>query len=232
VSKSHVALENDNPSKARKPTKLLAVVGSFSLLLCRDSGPNDCTLKYDIALVECQGLDFQFETKAEGDLSITFTVQSIHMFDLGQLGRNQLSKSDYFETASVVLTGYCPLEGKQLADEQIGLDSQLVAKIEREGDVAHVTKVTLVVCNLRIVPLIGLLRDLTHFFRCEWSKSEINRKADPAEISSTIVSANENETDRSIKNEEFQFRFVLHYPQVVVLANEGDHHCRALILRG
>ena len=206
--------------------KLTVQVGSLSILLRRDSRLNDTLLIYDILLVKCQCLDLHCEMKEDGNQSLSFTAQSIYAFDLGQRGRTQLPNAENLEAVCVVVTGYCPPEGKKQTNDLVRLDSQLVAKIDKES---NVTKVALVISNLRIVPLSGLLRDVTSFFLCEWSN--LGTPLEP--YSSPITGSVNGKDDTANTNRaEIQFRFVLHYPQLVLLADEGDHHCRALILRG
>jgi hypothetical protein len=174
---------------------------------------------------------------------VNVSLSKVFVFDLGEAGRTSRSRRQYAKqngTYSVMVKGYSPPEKRQNFEANEELDSQIVFKMDKDASESGITKVTLVVSYLSVAALMGPLREVISFFKCDWSGSS-NMASAPTKIDSADVRFSESK-EESHRNASFSeppslnsglhLRFVLHYPRLVFVAEEGDSHSRALVLRG
>ena len=131
----------------------------------------------------------------------------------------------------VVTVDRCPASSTgvigSLSDYQLPRDSK-------------VTVARVVVNFLSVNAMIRPFKEIVAFLSCQWP-SRYSHKISPTEPGEEKKEINSGVTDDEIETRTtpnrgesrgFQLKLVAHYPRLFFLADEGDPHSRALVLRG
>jgi hypothetical protein len=133
-----------------------------------------------------------------------------------------------------MVEGYAPSQRHDVNSGE-DVESQIVVSLEKDPSLS-LTKVSVVISYLSIAALTEPLREAVEFFNCEWSV----QTSAPIHQEETIPLHTCEEPVQNVSSgsapEEgasaLQLRFVLHYPRLILVADEHDRHSRALVLEG
>ena len=196
--------------------------------------------EYDMVLFRGQGFDAAFKRDASGQQSLGLTLQRIFLFDLGERDhafRRIEEDGDAERTHSsfaILVDGYSPSEDTENATtttEQF--DSQLVLNFDRAH--GQDAKLSILINYISVTFLVRPFVDIVAFITRSWPH-DLQQSTVGAESDSLDGHVGESleEARDAIRSEDtsFHFKFVLHYPRLIFVANETDPHSQGLVLRG
>eukprot|EP00977_Amphora_coffeiformis_P011238 scaffold2704_cov159-Amphora_coffeaeformis.AAC.8 len=214
----------------------------LSLVLRRDdpSGRQDFEA-YDTMLFRAQGFEASL-TSVEDSSSASFSIHRVFLFDTGSRGRHAHTQSTMSQVSDdsviVLVEGYAPpqMNEKKANDKN---DSQLIVRVDKSVVLgASEYRVSLVLNHLSVAAVIPPLQELLAFLRLEWPTSASDQE--PFETNSLHMSTGRSieayqptlTTKQHAEEKRYHVQLVLHYPQFIFAAPDGDTHSRALVLRG
>jgi hypothetical protein len=207
--------------------------GKLSVLLRRDEYSEHSNIS-DLMLLQFHDFKLDMGEKRDGDQWLNASLGKIFVFDLGRKGRlNDRKCSEDFEARddceiAVIVEGYSPLESSKKTKIGPGLDSQVVLKFER--DISGDTKASIIVSYLTLNACLTPLHEFENFFSCRWNVP--NEYKIVAECSDDSATTDVKGFSSPELRSNFYFRFVLHYPRIVFIADENDFHSKALVTQG
>lgn len=229
----------ENTSKNLSATSAGAIEVTFALsdvsiiLRRNDVGP-ESFVEYDMVLFRGEQFDLAVTSSKEGETA-SFSVKRMFAFDLGEQGRVLRSTRSYSGAEvgpmpiAILIEDYSSPEQTPRSEEN-GEDSLVMVRLDRPKINSADTKISIVVSRLSLAALFRPLQEITEFIGEAWSKPEEGLLLEQQE------SPNQQDRDLEVKEDlprrSLALRFVLHYPRIMFVADEGDPHSRSLILRG
>lgn len=220
-------------NSTRRETELSIVVtlGLTSFLIRRDDaylGQKE-QLSYDIVSMKLVDSELAANKDAEG-VQGSITVKGFDLEDVGERGR---SLRDLASGAVRLQSQFTTIvEGYEPEDSEEAGTAQLIVSVDRgKSIITRTTNVSVLVNYLRLTVLPTPMREVVDFFKCEWSPEtpelmKSSNLADSRLNRSLEADFNESMTSATI------VRFVLHYPQVLLIAEEFNSRSKAVVLSG
>jgi hypothetical protein len=207
--------------------------GKLSVLLQKDEF-SDHSNNSDLMLLQFHDFKLDMGKKRDGDQWLNASLGKIFVFDLGRSRRLNDRKcsgdsevNDYCDIA-VIVEGYYPLVPSKKTNVGPGLDSQVVLKFER--DISSASKTSIIVSYLSFNACLTPLHELESFFACRWNVPDEHRMV--SDCSNLKATKDDEDFSSPGLQSNSQFRFVLHYPRIVLIADENDFHSKALVAQG
>lgn len=211
--------------------------GRVDLLLRRDDALISSQGKhegYDFILFAIRRLTCSAIQRLDSTRSVTVSLGELSLIDLGDSHRR--SKSDIPDVGdplySVVAEGY------HATDHKDDFDSQVVFTIDKPEADSKVTNATVVVNYLSLAALFRPLEELYAFLCCKWPMGEggdsLFGETDSLDgrVSGSFEDGKSSTSSARTTSATTRLKLVLHYPRLILVADENDRNSRALVLEG
>ncbi|KAL7566351.1 hypothetical protein ACA910_013669 [Epithemia clementina (nom. ined.)] len=218
------------------PFELTLALSDVAIILRRNDESPEAVVDYDMVLFRGENFDFMFTSSNEGETAV-FSVKRIFAFDLGEQGRvlrttRSLSATEVGPMPiAVMVEGYRSSE-QSSTFRQNDEDTQIMARLDRPRGCSKETRISLVISCLSITALFRPLQELAAFLGQSWTLPERNCRAVEQYQNISNPSPTQDRKKSDAPRRPVSLRIVLHYPRFMFVADEGDPHSRALILRG
>ena len=219
------------------PIEVSVFLNDLAVVLRRnDRFPERDVVDYDMVLFRGENFEFSYASTQSG-ISAVFSAGRIFVFDLGEQGRllRATSVSDPRDAEpmpiAVLAEGYSSSEETEGLGEQ---EAQLLLNLDAPSNAAEGTNVRFVVNRLNMRALFRPLQDVSEFLLKRWETPPFQTYEGEQQIQKQSSLPNEASTGNSNdgKGRPLSLHLVFQYPQFMFVADEGDPHSRALILRG
>jgi hypothetical protein len=216
---------------------------------------------YDSTRVRVKHVEAEFIMTAKGDQQLILSLFKLDWIDLGNVERlrRHAALGVMDSTAvpcafTVIAEGSTPKKYYSVSNASDDLQSfssdydrrefaspQLAVSVYKPADGIPVASIVLnyLTINALVKPIVETLE----FLSCSWPTAEASRRVISSHLEGeTIVESYEKAKNLSVGTktnpkevatvEGFSLKLVAHYPQVFLLADEGDPFSRALVFRG
>jgi hypothetical protein len=215
----------------------------LSVILRRNDPLDNDTSQFDynMVLVRGQGFEASLTSSGDGDQSLGFSLRSIFLYDLGGKGRvlcksrGEGRKDELQSAFSILVDGYSPpeREGASIGSENV--DAQVIVTVNRHTSSPSDVKVSVLINYLSIAALARPFEEIVDFSLRKWPCSILarTRREETESLDGNVGDSLEEKSDAaSASTRSFQVKFVLHYPRLILVADESDPHSRGLVVRG
>lgn len=196
---------------------------------------------YDMVLVRGQGFEASLTSSGDGDQSLGFSLRSIFLYDLGGKGRMLCRsrggerKDELPPAFSILVDGYSPPEKEGASAGSGNVDAQVIVALNRHTSSPGDVKVSVLINYLSIAALARPFEEIVDFLLRRWPCSILahTRREETESLDGNVGDSLEDKSDAvSGSTRSFQVKFVLHYPRLILVADESDPHSRGLVVRG
>ena len=229
-----------NAEATSRPFELTVAVSDVAIVLRRNDASPESVVDYDMVLFRGEHFDFILTSSSEGETAV-FSVKRIFAFDLGEQGRvlrstRSLSAMEVGPMPiAIMVEGYSSSEQPTSGSLGNGEDTQIMARLDRPRVDSRETRISVVISRLSITALFRPLQELAEFSAKAWTipvekNTNIGKPCAQTRREDSQTAPNGRATDKP--HLPVSIRVVLHYPRIMFVADDGDPHSRALILRG
>jgi hypothetical protein len=214
----------------------------LSVILRRNDPLDNNTTQndYDMVLVRGQGFEASLTSSGDGDQALGFSLRSIFLYDLGGKGRvlcrsQEEGKDELPSAFSILVDGYSPPEKEGASVGSGNVDAQVIVAVNRHTTSPGDVKVSILINYLSIAALARPFEEIVDFLLRRWPCSILarTRREETESLDGNVGDPLEDSNDAvSASTRSFQVKFVLHYPRLILAADESDPHSRGLVVRG
>jgi hypothetical protein len=214
----------------------------LSVILRRNDPLDNGTTQndYDMVLMRGQGFEASLTSSGDGDQSLGFTLLRIFLYDLGGKGRvlcrSREERKDELPSAfSILVDGYSPPEKEGASTGSGNVDAQVIVSVNRHNASPGDVKVSILINYLSIAALARPFEEIADFLLRRWPVSSLapKRREEKEPVDGNVGDPLKDNSDAvSASKRSFEVKFVLHYPRLILVADESDPHSRGLVVRG
>jgi hypothetical protein len=188
----------------------------------------------NVALFLVHRLASSFVKSQREIYSASFSVGEVFLFDLGARRNVAVDPTVGLGTDDALPVSHSVLiEGYEARDTSDTFDSQIVLTLDSSDSSSSEVNVSLLMNYISFAALHTPVEEIIQFLTCrvDASTSESIRQ------SNDLESRPESPSPSVVKSPSqfttpVQVKLVLHYPRLVIVAEENDRHSRALVLEG
>ena len=213
----------------------------LSVILRRNDPMGNGVLQsdYDMVLLRGDGFEASLTSSGDGDQSLGLSLHRFFLYDLGEKGRILRRSHDEIQIPSafsIMVDGYSPPEKEGNHTPSGHLDAQVIISVDRHASSPGDAKVSVLINYLSIVALMHPFEEILCFLARKWPDSVLAQapsSLDTDSLDGHVGEALDEKTDSAASStKSFHVKFVLHYPRLILVADESDPHSRGLVLRG
>jgi hypothetical protein len=215
----------------------------LSVILRRNDPLDNGTTQfdYDMVLVRGQGFEASLASSGDGDQSLGFSLRSIFLYDLGGKGRvlcrsrGEDGKDELPSAFSILVDGYSPPEKEGASAGSGNVDAQIIVTVNRHTSSPGDVKVSVLINYLSIAALACPFQEIVAFSLRRWPCPILarTRREETESLDGNVGDSLEDKSDGvSASTKSFEVKLVLHYPRLILVADESDPHSRGLVVRG